>query len=113
MKSWYTIPMAAAMLLPCCLADPPAALSSAPSLSLDQILQLMDEHDRAKEASSSGYTCLRRYALENRRFHKKAEVSVRMTFTSSVDYRSCAPHLHTISRSIWLHKHNLTLWSVY
>jgi hypothetical protein len=37
----------------------------------------------------------------------------RMTFTSAVDHRSCAPHLHTTSRPTWLHKHNLTLWSVH
>jgi hypothetical protein len=34
----------------------------------------------------------------------------RMTFTSVVDHRSCAPHMHTTSRPTWLHKHNLTLW---
>ena len=37
----------------------------------------------------------------------------RMTFTSAIDHRSCAPHLHTTSRPTWLHKHNLTLWSVH
>jgi hypothetical protein len=37
----------------------------------------------------------------------------RMTFTLAVDHRSCAPHLHTTSRLTWLHKHNLTLWSVH
>jgi hypothetical protein len=37
----------------------------------------------------------------------------RMTFTSAINYRSCAPHLHTTSRPTWLHKHNLTLWSVH
>jgi hypothetical protein len=37
----------------------------------------------------------------------------RMTFTSAIDHRPCAPHLHTTSRSTWLHKHNLTLWSVH
>jgi hypothetical protein len=37
----------------------------------------------------------------------------RMTFTSAIDHRSCATHLHTTSRPTWLHKHNLTLWSVH
>jgi hypothetical protein len=37
----------------------------------------------------------------------------RMTFTSSIDHRSYAPHLHTTSRPTWLHKHNLTLWSLH
>jgi hypothetical protein len=36
-----------------------------------------------------------------------------MTFTSAIDHRSCAPHLHTTSRPTWLCKHNLTLWSVH
>jgi hypothetical protein len=33
----------------------------------------------------------------------------RMTFTSAIDHRSCAPNLHTTSRPTWLHKHNITL----
>jgi hypothetical protein len=37
----------------------------------------------------------------------------RMTFTSVVDYRPYAPHLHTTSRLTWLHKHNLILWSIH
>jgi hypothetical protein len=37
----------------------------------------------------------------------------RMTFTSAIDHRSCAPHLLTTSRPTWLHNHNLTLWSVH
>jgi hypothetical protein len=37
----------------------------------------------------------------------------RMTFTSAFDHRSCAPHLYTTSQPTWLHKHNLTLWSVH
>jgi hypothetical protein len=52
------------------------------TLSLEQILQKMDEHDEHMAQTMAGYTCLRRYALENRRFHKKAELSVRMTYTA-------------------------------
>jgi hypothetical protein len=37
----------------------------------------------------------------------------RMTFTSAVDHLPYTPHLHTTSRPTWLHKHNLTLWSVH
>jgi hypothetical protein len=51
-------------------------------LSLDQILRRMDEHDRAMSVSLARYTCLRRYVLDNQRFHKKAELSVRMTYLS-------------------------------
>jgi hypothetical protein len=42
----------------------------------------MDEHDLTLSGSLAHYTCLRRYTLENRRFHKKAELSVRMTYSS-------------------------------
>lgn len=60
-----------------------ATVTSAPeSLTLDQILRRMDDHDRAMAVSLPGYTCLRRYTLENRRFHKQAELSVRMTYLS-------------------------------
>ena len=52
------------------------------SLTLDQILRQMDEHDRAMAVSLVRYTCLRRYALDNQRFHRKAELSVRMTYLS-------------------------------
>ena len=52
------------------------------NLSLDQILRQLDEHDQALSTTLSRYTCLRRYALENLRFHKKAEISVRLTYVS-------------------------------
>jgi hypothetical protein len=53
-----------------------------PELSIEQILHHMDEHEKAMADALTGYTCLRRYSLDNRRFHKKAELSVRMTYTS-------------------------------
>lgn len=60
-----------------------ATITSAPeSLALDQIIRCMDEHDRAMTVSLVRYTCLRRYTLVNQRFHKKAELSVRMTYLS-------------------------------
>jgi hypothetical protein len=59
-----------------------ATAAPEPSLSLEQILHHLDEHDQVMAGSVAGYTCLRKYALENRRFHKTAELSVRMTYTS-------------------------------
>lgn len=53
-----------------------------PRLSLTQIVRAMDDHDQVMQRELVRYTCLRRYALENRRFHKKAEISVRMTCVS-------------------------------
>ena len=59
------------------------SLAIAPeSLTLDQILRQMDAHDRSMSVSLTRYTCLRRYAMDNQRFHKRAEISVRMTYLS-------------------------------
>lgn len=52
------------------------------SVSLEQILRRMDEHDRAMSSFLKRYTCLRRYTLVNQRFHKKAELNVRMTYVA-------------------------------
>jgi hypothetical protein len=51
-----------------------------PALTLGRILQEMEMHDQVMEDSLKAYTCLRRYSLENHRFHKSAEISVRMTY---------------------------------
>jgi len=61
----------------------PLVLTSAfaQSLTLQQVLKQMDEHDRVRLASLTGYTCTRRYTLENQRFHSTAELSVRMTYS--------------------------------
>jgi hypothetical protein len=52
------------------------------ALTIEQIVHEIDRHDQAMVGSLTGYTCLRRYALENRRFHKKAEISVRLTYSA-------------------------------
>ncbi|HEY3837001.1 MAG TPA: hypothetical protein VGL72_10535 [Bryobacteraceae bacterium] len=52
------------------------------NLPLAEILQRMDAHEQAVSRSLAGYTCMRRYTLENLRFHKKAELNVRMTYSS-------------------------------
>src|SRR6516225_9162194 len=49
-------------------------------LTLQQVLLQLDAHDRVRCASLAGYTCTRRYALENRRFRATAELSARMTY---------------------------------
>ena len=51
-------------------------------LTLEEILLQLDQHDEAMAGTLRQYTCLRRYAMENQRFHKKAELSVRMTYSS-------------------------------
>ncbi len=52
-----------------------------PPLTLQQVLQQMGEHDGARTALLARYTCTRRYVLDNHRFHVKAELSVRMTYS--------------------------------
>lgn len=58
----------------------PARISD--PLTLPQVLSQMEQRDRARFALLSNYVCLRRYSLNNRRFHKGAEISVRMTYSS-------------------------------
>jgi outer membrane lipoprotein-sorting protein len=67
-------------LVPLAMGD--SVIQQPQSLTLEQIIHQMDLHDQAMTGSPAQYTCLRRYALENKRFHKKAEISVRMTYTS-------------------------------
>jgi len=57
----------------------PAASIPEP-LGLQQILAHMEERDRVRFASLPHYVCVRRYSLDNKRFHKSAEISVRMTY---------------------------------
>jgi hypothetical protein len=62
------------------LAD--SAMAQPQQLTLEEILLQMDQHDTALAATLRHYTCLRRYAMENQRFHRRAELSVRMTYSS-------------------------------
>ncbi|MGA2593687.1 MAG: hypothetical protein ABSH32_27580 [Bryobacteraceae bacterium] len=50
-------------------------------LTVQQVLAQMEVRGQARSALLAHYVCLRRYALTNRRFHKSAELSVRMTYT--------------------------------
>ena len=61
------------------------ALAGSPAIpiSLDEILGNMAKWDTARATASSQYTCIRRYTLENRRFHKTAEITARMRCTAS------------------------------
>lgn len=57
-----------------------ASETVAPPLHLQDIIGKMEERDRANAESLLRYTCERRYSLENQRFHKKADIRVRMTY---------------------------------
>lgn len=50
------------------------------SLSLAQLLGRLSEKETLRSASLSQYRCLRHYSLYNERFHKTAEMTVRMTY---------------------------------
>jgi hypothetical protein len=47
--------------------------------TVDEIVGKMVESDKLRAASMPGYTGLRRYTLENERFNKHAEMTVRVT----------------------------------
>jgi hypothetical protein len=57
----------------------PAGVSQ--PLTVQQVLARMEERGQARSAWLAHYVCFRRYVLTNRRFHKTAELSVRMTYT--------------------------------
>jgi hypothetical protein len=44
----------------------------------DEVIARMIAHDRERQAALHGYTAIRRYVLENRNHHKRAEMLVRM-----------------------------------
>ncbi len=52
----------------------------AESVTVDQILSRMMEMDRRTTAELRGYTCTRRYWLENKRFGKSAQMLVRASY---------------------------------
>jgi len=47
--------------------------------SADEVVAKMMQHDSERQAALDGYTALRRYTLENRDHHKRAEMLVRLT----------------------------------
>jgi len=80
----------------------PRVLTSdeAQPLTLQQLLKQMGEQDRARTAILAHYTCTRRYALDNHRFHVKAELSVRMTYNypGHKEFQVVAEHGSSIIR---------------
>jgi len=54
-----------------------------PPLTVEEILSRMMAADAARQASFSGYTAVRRYRFENKRFNKRAEVGVKVVCDKS------------------------------
>ena len=73
----------ATLLIPGILFSSALASEVSRPLTLQEVVRQMDERDRALSASLVQYTCLRRYMLNNRRFHQTAELRVRITYSSS------------------------------
>ena len=53
-----------------------------PAPSLDQVVQEMEQADQWRTTALQNYTAMRRYRVENKRFHKQAETVVRVTYSS-------------------------------
>jgi outer membrane lipoprotein-sorting protein len=53
-----------------------------PALSPDQVVQQVEQADQWRTTALQNYTVMRRYRVENKRFHKQAEMVVRITYSS-------------------------------
>jgi hypothetical protein len=64
-------------------AQPPEGESamSAPAPSPEQVTQQMEQADQWRTTALQSYTVMRRYQVENKRFHKQAEMVVRVTYS--------------------------------
>jgi outer membrane lipoprotein-sorting protein len=49
-------------------------------IGLEEVLARMAEKEQSRAAKLLDYSCVRRYSLENKRFHTTAEMTVRMTW---------------------------------
>ena len=56
---------------------------SPPAPSFEQVVQQMEQADQWRTAALQNYTVMRRYRVENKRFHKQAEIVVRVSFLYS------------------------------
>ena len=74
-------PTLAWLIIPALVLSGRASATDAPRLPLAEIVRQMDERDQARGDGLVSCTCERRYALENHRFRKQAEIRVRMTYS--------------------------------
>lgn len=81
-----------------------AASDSGTPLKADEIVDRMAAHDLARQASIEGYAGMRRYILENHKFHKRAEMLVQVEGD-----RDGSKHFEIVSEEGWgsAHKHVL------
>ncbi len=85
-------------------ALPVAAQDSATNPTADEIVTRMTAHDLARQSSIEGYAGMRRYVLENQKFHKRAEMLVQVQGD-----KDGTKHFEVVSEDGWkaAHKHVL------
>src|SRR6266446_4798425 len=77
-------------------ALPVAAQDSATTPTAEEIVTRMTAHDLARQASIEGYAGMRRYVLENHKFHKRAEMLVQVQGD-----RDGTKHFEVVSEEGW------------
>ncbi len=85
-------------------ALPVAAQESATQPTAEEIVARMMDHDLARQSSIEGYAGMRRYVLENQKFHKRAEMLVQVQGD-----KDGTKHFEVVSEDGWkaAHKHVL------
>ena len=85
-------------------ALPAAAQDPATNPTADEIVTRMTAHDLARQSSLQGYAGMRRYVLENQKFHKRAEMLVQVQGD-----QDGTKHFEVVSEDGWkaAHKHVL------
>jgi outer membrane lipoprotein-sorting protein len=83
---------------------PVAAQDSTTNPKADEIVTRMTAHDLARQSSVEGYYGMRRYILENEKYHKRAEMLVQVQGD-----KDGTKHLEVVSEDGWkaAHKHVL------
>src|SRR3977135_1966704 len=83
-------------------ALPVAAQDSATPLTTEEIVAHMMAHDFGRQSSMEGYAGMRRYVLENQKFHKRAEMLVQVQGD-----KDGTKHFDILSEEGWkaAHKH--------
>ena len=81
-----------------------AAEDSAPAPTAEEIVARMAAHDLQRQSSVEGYAGMRRYVLENDKFHKRAEMLVKVKGD-----QDGTKHFEVVSEDGWkaAHKHVL------
>jgi len=85
-------------------ALPIAAQDSATPPTAGEIVARMTAHDLARQSSTEGYAGMRRYVLENQKFHRRAEMLVQVQGD-----KDGTKHFEVVSEDGWkaAHKHVL------